>query len=140
MKIVREPKVAGMFYPSSKTELEKTINTFFDNVNLDSNYENVKGIISPHAGYSYSVQTAAYGVKTIINKKIKNVILISPSHREYFPGISIYNGTAYKTPLGEIEINKELSNSFAEKSNLIFGDGTNVISFVKAFLWCNSSD
>lgn len=120
MKIVREPKVAGMFYPSSKTELEKTINTFFDNVNLDSNYEHVKGIISPHAGYIYSGQTAAYGFKTIINKKTKNVILISPSHREYFPGISIYNGTAYKTPLGEIEVNKELSNSFAEKSNLIY--------------------
>lgn len=120
MKIVREPKVAGMFYPSSKSELEKTINTFFDNINLESNFVNVKGIISPHAGYIYSGQTAAYGFKTILNKKFKNVIVISPSHREYFPGISIYNGTAYKTPLGEIEINKELSNSFVEKSNLIF--------------------
>ncbi|MBK8945198.1 MAG: AmmeMemoRadiSam system protein B [Ignavibacteriae bacterium] len=117
---IREPKVAGMFYPNSKIELEKMINVFFDNVELEAKFENVKGIISPHAGYIYSGQTAAFGYKTIIGKKFKNVIVISPSHREYFPGISIYDGDAYKTPLGEIKINSELRNQILDKSNLFF--------------------
>ncbi|MFZ1291870.1 MAG: AmmeMemoRadiSam system protein B [Melioribacteraceae bacterium] len=120
MKIVREPKVAGMFYPNSKIELEKMIHNFFDKVELEAKYENVSGIISPHAGYIYSGQTAAFGYKTIIGKKFKNVIVISPSHREYFPGISVYDGDAYKTPLGEIKINSELRNQILDKSNLFF--------------------
>ncbi|MBK7104271.1 MAG: AmmeMemoRadiSam system protein B [Ignavibacteriae bacterium] len=117
---IREPKVAGMFYPNSKIELEKMINNFFDKVDLINKYENVGGIISPHAGYVYSGQTATFGYKTIIGKKFKNVIVISPSHREYFPGISVYDGDAYKTPLGQIKINSDLRNQILDKSNLFF--------------------
>ena len=47
-------------------------------------------------------------IKQLMNKDYNNVIVISPSHREYFRGVSIYPGDAYKTPLGEIPINTKL--------------------------------
>ncbi|MCB0730514.1 MAG: AmmeMemoRadiSam system protein B [Ignavibacteriae bacterium] len=120
MKKIREAHVAGMFYPSDPKVLKKQINDFFDLVKIDINYKNVAGIISPHAGYMYSGKTAAHGFKTIQNKKYKTVIVISPSHREYFHGISIYDGDAYKTPLGEIPIDKAMKTEIISKSDLIF--------------------
>ncbi len=120
MKIIREPQVAGMFYPSSKIELEKLIKNYLDEINLETVYKNVGGIIVPHAGYVYSGKTAAAAYKTIIGKQFENVIVISPSHREYFPGITIFNGDAYKTPLGEISVNKKLREKIISKSEMIF--------------------
>ncbi len=51
------------------------------------------------------------------------MIIISPSHREYFPGISIYDGDAFETPLGIVEVNRELSASIAAGSkNIMLGE------------------
>jgi hypothetical protein len=36
------------------------------------------------------------------------VVIVSPSHREYFDGISVYPGDGYSTPLGTVQINEEL--------------------------------
>lgn len=120
MKEIREPRVAGMFYPSNKDELKKQINSYLDEVEGGETFENISGIISPHAGYIYSGKTAAAVFKTIVGKTYKNVIVLSPSHREYFQGISVYSGDAYKTPLGEIPINKELRDKIVSESKLIY--------------------
>ncbi len=122
MKTVREPAVAGMFYPASATKLSAEIKYHLDSAQLKKSYEQIFGIISPHAGYVYSGKTAAHAYKAVENKNYKTVVVISPSHREYFPGISIYNGDAYKTPLGEIELDKEMiAGLVAEKSYIFEG-------------------
>jgi len=120
MKIVREPAVAGMFYPATVSKLRSEIETHLNSVTLEKTFENIFGLISPHAGYVYSGKTAAYAYKTVQNKLYKSVIVISPSHREYFPGISIYSGDAYKTPLGEIELDKEMIAKLTEDKSFIF--------------------
>ncbi|MCX7797654.1 MAG: AmmeMemoRadiSam system protein B [Melioribacter sp.] len=120
MKQVREPAVAGMFYPSSPSKLMEEIQLLLDTAKLSDQIENIVGIVSPHAGYIYSGKTAAYAYNTIKDKNYKTVIIISPSHREYFAGISIYNGDAYKTPLGEVEIDKYLSSELTKGSKFIF--------------------
>jgi AmmeMemoRadiSam system protein B len=124
MKTVREPAVAGMFYPSSPSKLASEINLHLDSAQLEKSYEKVFGIVSPHAGYVYSGGTAAHVYKTLLNKNYKTVVVISPSHREYFPGVSIYSGDAYKTPLGEIELNKEMIAKLVEENGYIF-EGVN---------------
>lgn len=122
MKTVREPAVAGMFYPSSPTKLSAEIKEHLDSALLKKSYQKVLGIISPHAGYAYSGKTAAHAYKTLENKNYKTVVVISPSHREYFPGISVYNGDAYKTPLGEIELDEEMiAKLIADKSYIFEG-------------------
>mgnify|MGYP001184537808 CR=1 FL=1 len=120
MKQVREPSVAGMFYPSSPSKLKEEIQIFLETSKPSENIENIIGIISPHAGYIYSGKTAAYAYNAVKNKNYKTVIIISPSHREYFAGISIYNGDAYKTPLGEVEIDKTVSSVLISSSKIIF--------------------
>lgn len=120
MNLIREPHVAGMFYPAKKKTLEDQITGFYSNVEIDDEIKNIGGIIAPHAGYVYSGRTAAYAYKTIMKKKYDTVIVISPSHREYFRRVSIYDGDAYKTPLGKIPINTELRNKLISESNLIY--------------------
>jgi MEMO1 family protein len=120
MSIIRLPKVAGMFYPSSKFELEEMIFKYFSAINISEKFNSIGGIISPHAGYVYSGKTAAAAYKALEGLHFKNVIVLAPSHREYFPGISVYYGDAYKTPLGEIEINKILRKKIINQSEFIF--------------------
>lgn len=120
MKDIREPQVAGMFYPANPKKLENQIKEFLEDIKVDDDIHNVAGIVAPHAGYMYSGKTAAYGYKTVENKNYKKVIVISPSHREYFQGVSIFPGNAYSTPLGNIIINKKLRNALTGASNIIF--------------------
>lgn len=120
MKTIRKPAVAGMFYPAIKNKLEQDINEMLTLAQNDESFENVLGIVAPHAGYIYSGLTAAYAYNTIKDKDYRSVVIISPSHREYFPGISVYDGDAYNTPLGDVPINKEMSKKICDDTNFIF--------------------
>ncbi len=119
---IRKPAVAGMFYPANPDELKYQINYFLTNAKVPEGKEtlDIAGIIAPHAGYVYSGQAAAYAYKTVYGKTYDTVIVISPSHREYFPGISIYDGDAYKTPLGIIKVDSEKRKKLVYNSKYFF--------------------
>ncbi len=103
---IRHPQVAGYFYPAEKDKLQKDISSLLQSAKLEKYFNKIFGIVSPHAGYIYSGKTAAYVYNLLKDKSYKTVIVISPSHSEYFPGISIYDGDAYETPLGIVEIDQ----------------------------------
>lgn len=116
---IREPVVAGMFYPLDKKALMRQVVELFERAKPKKIKGNIKALICPHAGYIYSGLTAAYGYKLLENKKFDTVVIISPSHREYFDGVSIFPGSYYKTPLGEIPIDIELSKIIVENEPII---------------------
>ena len=118
--MIRRPAVAGQFYPASKSKLEAEVKMLLSISDSNKSFNNIFGIVSPHAGYIYSGRTAAYGFNLLKNKNIETVIIVSPSHREYFPGVSVYEGDAYETPLGVVEINKEIVQKLTEESKIIF--------------------
>jgi len=120
MNNIRKPAVAGMFYPADKESVRAMLKQFFNSAEVKIDYSKICGIIAPHAGYIYSGQTAAYAYKSVLNKEFKNVVVISPSHREYFAGNSIFEGDYYSTPLGSIKINKELAEAIIENSRTVF--------------------
>ncbi len=120
MNVVRKPAVAGYFYPSSPQQLQKEVDTLLTFSGPIPNLSNVTGLVCPHAGYAYSGKTAAFAFKLLEGTNFKTAIVISPSHQEYFPGISIYDGDAYSTPLGVIKVNKEIAEKLTRDSNIIF--------------------
>lgn len=120
MPNVRLPAVAGMFYPANEYELEDEVINLLEYTRTDFKPDKIFGLIVPHAGYVYSGKTAARAYNLIRGRNYRNVILLSPSHREYFPGISVYNGEAYKTPIGEVPINIELRKKLISEDKIIF--------------------
>ncbi|MCX6120339.1 MAG: AmmeMemoRadiSam system protein B [Ignavibacteriales bacterium] len=114
---VRPPSVAGLFYEGSPDVLRKDIDEYLKLARVPKLKGTVRGLVSPHAGYVYSGFTAAHAYKMIAEIKYDCVIVVGPSHREYFNGISIYPGDAYETPLGIIPVNKEIREELLEEKN-----------------------
>ncbi len=120
MSKIRKPAVAGLFYPADPGELASEIDLLLGVSTPAQIPVKLSGVILPHAGYIYSGRTAAFGFNVLKNKSIKNVIIVSPSHHEYFNGISIYDGDAYETPLGVVEVNDNIANKLTKDSKFIF--------------------
>ncbi len=120
MENIRAPQVAGYFYPADPNQLKTEIKALLDISQPVKQYDKIFGIVAPHAGYVYSGKTAAHVYNLLRGKKYKRVVVISPSHSEYFPGISVYDGDAYETPLGIIEVDKEFADKLVENSRTIF--------------------
>jgi len=119
MNFVREPAVSGMFYPDNPTKLRKDIETYLGNAAVPDLKENVVGIISPHAGYMYSGQVAAYGFRMIAKKQYDTVILLGPSHRAYFEGVALWDRGCFETPLGRIDIDEETAREIVNIGGII---------------------
>lgn len=121
MEGIRTPAVAGLFYPEPADELANVIDTLLEKNSLDFSPEKIYGLIVPHAGYVYSGQTAAYAYNLLRNKSYKTVVVLAPSHREYFQGISLFAGNGYNTPLGTVPIDVTLSEQIIQNSKDVFG-------------------
>ncbi|MCD4669712.1 MAG: AmmeMemoRadiSam system protein B [Actinomycetia bacterium] len=116
--IIRKSTVAGSFYPADPEALAGQINGFLEKVE-PQDISNIKAIISPHAGYIYSGQVAAYSYKQLSGSDYDSIIVIAPSHREYFDFISVYHGDGYETPLGTVMIDSKRARDLADSSPAI---------------------
>ncbi len=109
MTKVRNPAVAGAFYPARASELKKAVAAYL-NLAEGGNIA-PKAIIAPHAGYIYSGPVAASAYKWLdtarANKTIQRVVLLGPAHRTTFPGLAAHSADAFLTPLGRIPLDKE---------------------------------
>ena len=108
---VLDSPLAGSWYSADSTALNKKIEEYFKNVK-EKKLDNVIALLLPHAGYAYSGQTAAYGVKEIIGKNYSRIIILGPSHRSYMKNtVSIPKDiNAFKTPLGTVPLDNEFIN------------------------------
>ena len=104
---VRKPAVAGQFYPASAKTLREDIDKYLAAAKADASAQRSNIIIAPHAGYVFSAPVAAKAYARV-NKKAKTVILIGPPHRKWFNGIHVTDAAFYETPLGKVEVNREI--------------------------------
>ena len=65
--MIREPIAAGQFYSASASQLESMIETLVDE---ESEKQEAIGLVSPHAGYSYSGSVAGATISRINFKDI----------------------------------------------------------------------
>jgi AmmeMemoRadiSam system protein B len=120
MNNYRHPSAAGLFYPAREAQLKDEVNTLLNLTGETRSIDRLFGIIAPHAGYIYSGRTASYSYNLLRGRKIETVIIISPSHSEYFKGSCIYQGDGYITPLGTVEIDKELGEKIISSCSTVF--------------------
>jgi|Deesub1362A_J573_1020465.scaffolds.fasta_scaffold03798_8 hypothetical protein len=108
---IKEPNVSGKFYPSDKTTLASVVDGFLNKVDTSPPPGRLLALISPHAGYIYSGQVAAYSYARLKDKDIDTVIIIGPSHYSAFEGVSVYKEGKWKTPLGMVDIDTKIAKS-----------------------------
>ncbi len=118
--MIRNPVVAGGFYPGAQKVLEEQVKAFLGNVNMEEKFKDILGIISPHAGYVYSGQCAAYGFKALQQKDFETAVIIAPSHRFGNFKYSVGDFEEYVTPIGKIKVNKELTKQLLEYDEFDF--------------------
>jgi len=116
----KSSNVAGAFYPDNPRELSQMIELFLKEANPNTLETSIFALILPHAGYGYSGAIAAYGYKLIQGKPYKTVVVIGPSHYYGFSGVSVFPEGKFSTPLGEIEIDKEVTQKLLNKDKDIF--------------------
>lgn len=104
----RKATHAGSWYPKSQSSLEAQLDSFVDDTDPENHaIRGCRVIISPHAGYSYSGPTAAYGFKALDWSGIKRVFILGPSHHFYLKGCALSQCETYKTPLGDLIIDTD---------------------------------
>ena len=108
MTMIREAAVAGQFYPGNASELRTTINAFFGVVRVLPGPA-PKALIVPHAGYIYSgpVAATAYAGLRAYREQYTRVILLGPAHRVAFRGLALSAADVFRTPLGDVALDKE---------------------------------
>ena len=104
---MRRAAVAGMFYDSNPERLREGIETYLKNANPKKVQGEIITLISPHAGYTYSGQAAAFGYKLLGKDKVKRALILAPTHRVGFRGVSIADVSSYETPLGLVKLDRE---------------------------------
>ncbi|OGP90072.1 MAG: AmmeMemoRadiSam system protein B [Deltaproteobacteria bacterium RBG_19FT_COMBO_43_11] len=119
MNAVRKSAIAGSWYPGNPSVLRKDIEKYFQAVTDMELEGDIVGIVAPHAGYVYSGQVAAYAYKLICGKKYDVIIIIGPSHRHAFHGVSIYGRGAYETPLGIVHVDDVLALDIKALSKIV---------------------
>ena len=115
MEEIREPAVAGAFYPDRPDVLSQDVKRYLENAKKEKVEGEIIALVSPHAGYMYSGQVAAYAYKLIERKTFDTVIVVGPCHQALFKGVSLYSRGGYRTPLGVVPVDVELSGKIMER-------------------------
>jgi AmmeMemoRadiSam system protein B/AmmeMemoRadiSam system protein A len=115
MKETREPALAGAWYPGDPEILSRDVKRYLENAKKEKVEGEIVALVSPHAGYMYSGQVAAYAYKLIEGKSFDTVVVVGPSHRFPFKGASLWDRGGFRTPLGVVPVDTELSKKLMEK-------------------------
>ncbi|MGD1153857.1 MAG: AmmeMemoRadiSam system protein B [Syntrophales bacterium] len=105
---VREPAVAGKFYPESASKLKLAIEKFLQDA-VPVKAKGTVAIIVPHAGYIYSGQICADAFRQVKDKRYDVIVILGTNHtKPGFEKISLYPGGGFRTPLGIAPIEREV--------------------------------
>ena len=107
MTTVRNPAVAGMFYPANPAELKATVDRYLGAAKTSGPVP--KALIAPHAGFVYSgpVAASAYARIAPARDTITRVILLGPAHRAAVAGLALPSVDSLATPLGNVPVDKK---------------------------------
>jgi len=131
--IHRSPYYSGSFYPKEKSDLKKLLDFCFiesefgpqqiSKINKNNNNKNkIYGLIVPHGAYIFSGAISANAFFEINGQNIDTFILIAPDHKGIGKRISIMSEGYWQTPLGDVLINKEITNELKTHNNIIIED------------------
>ncbi|MBN1231802.1 MAG: AmmeMemoRadiSam system protein B [Candidatus Coatesbacteria bacterium] len=106
--------LAGRWYTANPKDLKEELQKYLDGTDTISFNNEVKIGLVPHAGLIYSGPVAAYTYKAASKRKIDTVIILGFFHRIFYDKIFLLPGGIVKTPLGDIEIDEDISGKISK--------------------------
>src|SRR5215471_14247902 len=109
---IRQPAVAGRFYPGNAQRLRAEVETFTTvraNTAQDAVEPKIaaRGCVVPHAGYVYSGAVAGAVYRRL--ELPRRTIILCPNHTGRGEPLAIMSEGAWRTPLGDVMIDTELA-------------------------------
>ena len=146
MPQVREPAVAGMFYPGGRDELDAEILRCAAHeygprgCHADLGKVPVFGVICPHAGYQYSGPVACHSMAVLEAEQSRRrasdtppagswgsgpddgsapqlYIMAGPNHRGTGAATATAPDQAWRTPLGDVDVDRLATDALASESD-----------------------
>jgi AmmeMemoRadiSam system protein B len=112
---VRRAVVAGTWYPGTERSLRQTVDGFLARAASPPLAGDLLGLISPHAGYAYSGQTAAHAYGQLHGRAFDTVVIMAPSHRMLLDDYATNLEDAYETPLGRVPLDRAFIADLARR-------------------------
>jgi AmmeMemoRadiSam system protein B len=125
---VRHPSQAGAFYEGTPEALKRQIkNCFVSKLGPGRLPETSKteprkiiGLICPHAGYMFSGPVAAHAYYALaVDGKPDIAVILGPNHSGMGSGLAVMNEGAWRTPLGDVEVDGETANMVVRESRIV---------------------
>jgi AmmeMemoRadiSam system protein B/AmmeMemoRadiSam system protein A len=116
---VRQTGVAGSFYPADPKALSAMIDDMLAHASPPPIPDPILAVVAPHAGYQFSGPVAATTYAELKGRKFSRVVVIAPTHYVGFDFTSIYDGDAYATPLGTVQVDKAFARQLVKLSPTI---------------------
>ena len=107
---LRPSPIAGHWYSSDPGKLAQSIDGYITSAGESDINGEILGIIVPHAGHRYSGPVAGYAFSLLRGLQPEIVAVVSPMHHPSAHPILTADHEGYLTPLGSIEIDRELVN------------------------------
>lgn len=120
MENIRKTVVAGQFYAGDPARLRETVLGYIERRPQFPERKPL-ALVVPHAGYQYSGPTAGAAFAEIRDhvESYRRVVVMAPSHRTPFRGISTGQYEAYETPLGNLTVDAEACERLTNASRRI---------------------
>ncbi len=125
---VRHPAYAGMFYEGKARSLETQIEECFMHKlgpkalpeTARDKLKSIVGVISPHAGYTYSGSVAAHAYYHLAQDgKPDTVVIFGPNHTGVGSGLAIVREGVWRTPLGDVEVDTAVADTIVRGSGIV---------------------
>lgn len=117
---VREPAVAGRFYPSNPSQLMAEIRAYRAQPTADEEKLQALGCVVPHAGYVYSggVAAAVYDRLVLPHR----YVILCPNHTGHGHPLAILSQGEWRTPLGNVAVDAEAAEMLMGQFPLLIDD------------------
>ncbi|HEY3928509.1 MAG TPA: AmmeMemoRadiSam system protein B [Candidatus Koribacter sp.] len=117
---IREPAVAGRFYPGNAAKLTSDIRSYTS----DAVPEKLKaiGCVVPHAGYMYSGHVAGAVYERL--DLPKRFVILCPNHTGVGHPLAIMREGAWRTPLGDARVDTAFADALLAAFKLVGEDAT----------------
>jgi AmmeMemoRadiSam system protein B len=113
---IREPAVAGRFYPGTAARLVSELDGFLRPPPAAEARLPATGIVAPHAGYMYSGAIAGEVYRRIALPD--RAVVLGPNHTGLGAAAALWPGGTWRTPLGEVPVDAGLTEALSRAAGV----------------------